>query len=132
MSANRSGFLGAPALLVFPSRASPARVSKALSVLSAGLKSTRTCTSSSPPFQAACAEPAGLRSPHPRYARARCPHPQAKLTGENLETFLLPWMDVVRTRGPAGRADPIDLEQLAARLLDCLPEHGPESRHRVY
>src|SRR5918995_2562063 len=68
MSANRSGFLGAPTLLVFPSRASPARASKAVSVLSAGLKSTRTCTSSSSPaFRAACAEPAGavITSPAP-------------------------------------------------------------------
>src|ERR687893_2121838 len=68
MSANRSGFLGAPALLVFPSRASPARASMAVSVLSASLKSTRTCTSSSSPaFQAACGAPAGatITSPSP-------------------------------------------------------------------
>src|SRR3712207_7464813 len=44
-SASTSGFLGAPAPLVFPSLARPARVSKAVSVLSAGLKSTRACRS---------------------------------------------------------------------------------------
>jgi hypothetical protein len=58
--------------------------------------------------------------------------PKTERTGEDLETLLLERMDVVRTRGPARRADPIDLEQFAARLLGCLPEHGPESRHRVY
>jgi hypothetical protein len=87
MSANRSGFAGAPALLVLPSRASPAKVSKAISVL---------------------------------------------LTGEDLETLLLLRMDVIRTRSPAGLTDPIDLEQLAARILGGLPELGPQPRHRVY
>src|SRR4028119_2258443 len=40
-------------------------------------------------------------------------------------------MDVVRSRNPAWLADPIALEQLAARLLGSLPEYGPQSRHRV-
>jgi hypothetical protein len=58
--------------------------------------------------------------------------PKTELTGEDLETLLLPRMDVVGAGGPAGRADPIDLEQLAARLLGSLPEHAPQSRHRVH
>jgi len=35
-------------------------------------------------------------------------------------------MDVVRTRCPARIADPINLEQLAARILGGLPEHGTQ------
>jgi hypothetical protein len=56
-------------------------------------------------------------------------HPQTELAGEDLETLLLA---VVGARGPSRLADPIDLKQFAARLSGCLPEHGPESRHRVY
>src|ERR687897_693042 len=39
-------------------------------------------------------------------------HPQAQLAGEDLETLVLASMYVVRTGSPAGRADPIHLEQL--------------------
>jgi hypothetical protein len=59
-------------------------------------------------------------------------HPQAKPAREDLETLLLAHVDVVGARGPSRLADPINLEQFAARLLGCLPEYGPQSRHRVY
>jgi hypothetical protein len=52
-------------------------------------------------------------------------HSQAQPAGEDLESLLLERMNVVRTSSPAGLADPIDLEQLAPRLLGGLPEYGP-------
>jgi hypothetical protein len=59
-------------------------------------------------------------------------HPQAQLAGEDLETIVLASMYVVRTRSPAGRADPIHLEQLTPRVPGSLTEHGPEPGDRVY
>src|SRR3712207_1458821 len=40
-------------------------------------------------------------------------------------------MDVVRTRSPAGLADPIYLKQLSPRILGGLPEYGSQPCHRV-
>jgi hypothetical protein len=55
-------------------------------------------------------------------------HPQTELAGEDLETLLLA---VVGARGPSRLADPINLEQFAACLSGCLPEHGPQPGDRV-
>jgi hypothetical protein len=77
----------------------------------------------------------GARWGHDHLARAMDAlyafHPQAQPAGEDLESLLLELMNMVRTSSPAGLADPIYLEQLAARILGGLPEHGPQPRHRV-
>jgi hypothetical protein len=55
-------------------------------------------------------------------------HPQTELAGEDLETLLLA---VFGARGPSRLADLINLEQFAACLSGCLPEHGPQPGDRV-
>src|SRR5688500_8212210 len=40
-------------------------------------------------------------------------------------------MDVVRSRSPAGRANPIYLKQLSLRILGGLPEYGSQPCHRA-
>ena len=133
MSANCSGFLGAPALLVFPSRASPRQG------LEGSLGPERRPESHQDVYFIIAHVPGrvrGARRGYDHLAHAMhaldASHPQAKPAGEDLETLLLAHVDVVGARGPSRLADPINLELFAARLLGVLPEYGPESRHRVY
>jgi hypothetical protein len=133
MSANCSGFLGAPALLVFPSRASPRQG------LEGSLGPERRPEIHQDVYFIIARVPGrvrGARRGYDHLAHAMhaldASHPQAKPAGEDLETLLLAHVDVVGARGPSRLADPINLELFAARLLGVLPEYGPESRHCVY
>jgi hypothetical protein len=58
-------------------------------------------------------------------------HAQAEPAGDDLEALVLERVDVIRSRRPGCRCDPVDLQQLAVRPLGGLAEDRAQAGRGV-